>query len=31
MTFPDAVKVCLSKYADFSGRARRSELWYFVL
>ena len=31
MSFPDAVKVCLSKYADFSGRARRSEFWFFFL
>ena len=22
---------CLKKYADFSGRATRSEYWYFVL
>lgn len=22
---------CLKKYADFNGRARRSEYWYFVL
>ena len=26
-----AVRTCLSKYVDFSGRARRSEYWYFVL
>ena len=26
-----AVRTCLSKYVDFSGRARRSEFWYFVL
>lgn len=31
MTFQDAVRVCLSKYADFSGRARRSEYWWFVV
>jgi uncharacterized membrane protein YhaH (DUF805 family) len=31
MSFPDAVKVCLNKYVDFSGRARRSEYWWFVL
>jgi uncharacterized membrane protein YhaH (DUF805 family) len=30
-TFPEAIKICLAKYADFSGRARRSEFWYFVL
>lgn len=26
-----AVKRCFSKYATFSGRASRSEFWYFVL
>jgi len=31
MTFPDAVKTCLAKYATFSGRATRSEYWFFVL
>lgn len=31
MTFQDAVRSCFSKYATFSGRARRSEYWYFVL
>ena len=31
MTFADAVKTVLSKYADFTGRARRSEYWWFVL
>lgn len=31
MSFADAVRTCLSKYADFSGRARRSEYWWFVL
>ena len=31
MSFPDAVKTVLSKYADFSGRARRSEYWWFFL
>ena len=31
MTFPDAIRVCFSKYADFSGRASRSEYWWFVL
>jgi uncharacterized membrane protein YhaH (DUF805 family) len=30
-SFPEAVKIGLAKYADFSGRARRSEFWYFVL
>ena len=27
----DAIKACFSKYATFSGRARRSEYWWFVL
>ena len=31
MPFPDAVKICLSKYVDFKGRARRSEYWWFFL
>jgi uncharacterized membrane protein YhaH (DUF805 family) len=31
MSFPDAVKTCLSKYVDFNGRARRSEYWWFFL
>lgn len=31
MDFTTAVRTCLSKYADFSGRARRSEYWYFFL
>ena len=31
MTFFEAVKTALSKYAVFSGRARRKEFWYFLL
>ena len=31
MDFMTAVRTCLSKYVDFSGRAQRSEFWYFVL
>jgi uncharacterized membrane protein YhaH (DUF805 family) len=32
MSFQDAVRTCLTqKYADFSGRARRSEYWWFFL
>ena len=27
----DAVRTCLSKYITFTGRAARSEYWYFVL
>jgi len=26
-----AVKTCLTKYADFTGRAARPEFWWFVL
>ena len=31
MSFGEAIKVCFEKYATFSGRARRSEYWYFYL
>jgi uncharacterized membrane protein YhaH (DUF805 family) len=32
MSFQDAVRVCLQrKYVDFTGRARRSEYWFFFL
>jgi uncharacterized membrane protein YhaH (DUF805 family) len=31
MTFQDAVMQALSRYADFTGRARRREYWFFVL
>lgn len=31
MTFSDAVKTCLGKYVVFSGRAARSEYWWFAL
>ena len=31
MDFLTAVRTCFSKYATFSGRARRSEYWWFVL
>lgn len=31
MGFVKAVKTCFQKYATFSGRASRSEFWYFVL
>ena len=31
MSFGDAISSVLSKYCCFSGRARRSEYWYFVL
>lgn len=26
-----AVKTCLTKYADFNGRAARPEFWWFIL
>lgn len=29
--FTDALKICFSKYVTFSGRARRSEFWWFYL
>jgi len=29
VTFTQAVSECLSKYAGFSGRAMRSEFWWF--
>ena len=31
MGFTEAVKACFDKYADFDGRSRRSEFWYFRL
>ena len=31
MDFMTAVRTCWSKYVTFSGRARRSEFWSFVL
>jgi uncharacterized membrane protein YhaH (DUF805 family) len=31
MGFGGAIKTCFSKYVTFSGRARRSEFWWFVL
>ena len=31
MGMPDAVRSVLTKYATFSGRARRSEYWWFYL
>jgi uncharacterized membrane protein YhaH (DUF805 family) len=31
MTFTEAVKKCLSNYFKFSGRAGRSEFWWFYL
>jgi uncharacterized membrane protein YhaH (DUF805 family) len=31
MQFKEAVNTCFKKYATFSGRASRSEYWYWVL
>ena len=31
MTFQESIRVCFAKYADFSGRATRSEYWWFIL
>ncbi len=30
-TFFGAIRVCLTKYADFNGRATRAEFWWFAL
>ena len=31
MNFVQSIKTCLRKYADFKGRAMRSEFWWFQL
>ena len=31
MSFSEAIRSVFSHYADFGGRARRSEYWYFTL
>jgi uncharacterized membrane protein YhaH (DUF805 family) len=31
MDFQTSIKTCFSKYITFSGRARRSEFWWFAL
>lgn len=31
MGFGEAIKTCFGKYASFTGRARRSEFWWFWL
>jgi len=31
MDFGTSIKTCFSKYADFNGRASRSEYWWFSL
>lgn len=31
MTFGESIKTCFTKYAEFSGRAGRTEYWWFEL
>ncbi|NRB01444.1 MAG: DUF805 domain-containing protein, partial [Rhodobacteraceae bacterium] len=31
MTFQKSIRTCFSKYVTFSGRASRSEYWWFML
>ncbi len=31
MSFTDAIRSCLAKYVTFTGRASRSEFWWFTL
>ncbi|MDD4929030.1 MAG: DUF805 domain-containing protein [Gallionella sp.] len=31
MTFGESISTCFSKYADFNGRASRSEYWWWFL
>lgn len=31
MTFQESIKTCFKKYAEFEGKASRSELWWFLL
>ncbi len=31
MTFQESIRVCLKKYAEFNGRATRSEFWWFIV
>lgn len=31
MTFGESIQTCFSKYAEFSGRADRTEYWWFEL
>ena len=31
MSFADSIKICFAKYSDFTGRAKRSEYWWFAL
>ena len=31
MTLEESIRSCFNKYADFNGRATRSEYWWFML
>ncbi len=31
MNFSESISTCFTKYSDFTGRATRSEFWWFVL
>ena len=31
MTFGESISTCISKYANFNGRATRSEFWWWAL
>lgn len=31
MNFQEAIQVCFQKFADFNGRAKRPEFWWFAL
>ncbi len=31
MTFGESIKTCFTKYVDFTGRASRSEFWWWAL
>lgn len=31
MNFQESIQVCFQKYADFNGRAKRPEYWWFAL
>ena len=31
VTFFEAIRICLAKYAEFTGRASRAEFWWFAL
>lgn len=31
MKFQESIQVCFSKYAEFNGKASRSEFWWFAL